>query len=83
LEGIAAVDAATGHLTRAATVASAAGRLRDSYAGRELPLDRRTTGRHLADAESRLGPTAWAQAYTHGWNLSLPAAVALALAPPD
>lgn len=66
LIGIAAVDAATGHLSRAAILAGAAERLRDSFAGRELPLDRKTNGRYLASAEARLGSEAWAEEWATG-----------------
>ncbi len=80
LGGIAAVDAATGNLARASTLAAAAERLRESYAGRELPLDRRTTNRYLASAESHLGEGAWSEAYARGRNLPLDEAIDLALA---
>jgi non-specific serine/threonine protein kinase len=80
LAGIAAIDASTGHLATAATLSGAAERLRESYAGRELPLDRRTNRRYLAPAESRLGPDAWAEAWAVGRDLPLAEAIDLALA---
>jgi predicted ATPase/transcriptional regulator with XRE-family HTH domain len=79
LVGLAAVNAAMGQLTRAAILAGAAERLRDSYAARELPLDRRTNGRYLASAEVRLGAKAWADAWARGRNLSLEHVIHLAL----
>lgn len=82
LVGIAAVDAATGHLSRAANLAGAAERLRESFASRELPLDRKTNGRYLASAAARLGPEAWADAWAKGRNLPLDAAIDLALTEP-
>jgi non-specific serine/threonine protein kinase len=81
LVGTAAVDAATGQLVRAAMLAGASERLRESFAGRELPLDHRTTGRYLASAEQRLGAEAWSQAWRRGYDLALDDAVALALEP--
>ena len=80
LVGIAAVEAATGNLARASTLAGAAARLRESYAGRELPLDRRTTNRYLTSAESHLGEGAWSEAHVRGRNLPLAEAIDLALA---
>jgi predicted ATPase/transcriptional regulator with XRE-family HTH domain len=81
LVGTAAVDAATGQLVRAAMLAGASERLRESFAGRELPLDQRTTGRYLAQAKQRLGTEAWAQAWRHGYDMALDEAVTLALDP--
>lgn len=82
LMGIAAVDAATGHPIRAATLAGSAERLRDSFAGRELPLDRKTNGRFLAAAEADLGVEAWAGAWAAGRDLPLDEAIDLALTEP-
>lgn len=81
LVGIAAADAATGQPTRAAVLAGAGEQLRDSYAGRELPLDRRTNGRYLARAELRLGAEAWAKAWARGRDMRVEDAVDLALEP--
>jgi predicted ATPase/DNA-binding XRE family transcriptional regulator len=82
LVGLAAVFATTGHLERAAILAGAGERLRDSYAARELPLDRRTNGRWLASAEERVGPKAWARSWAHGRELPLSDAIHLALTTP-
>jgi hypothetical protein len=79
LVGMAAVDAATGHLDRAATLAGVGERLRESYAGRELPLDHRTNARYLESAEERLGADAWAEAWARGRELTITEAMDLAL----
>jgi predicted ATPase/DNA-binding XRE family transcriptional regulator len=79
LVGLAAVNAAMGRLTRAAILAGAGERLRDSYAARELPLDRRTHGRYLASAEVRLGAKKWADAWARGRSLALEDAIHFAL----
>jgi predicted ATPase/DNA-binding XRE family transcriptional regulator len=79
LVGIAAVEAAGGHPARAATLAGAADVLREGFAGRELPLDRRISARYLALAERELGTGAWAAARRRGRDVPLEDAVALAL----
>jgi len=80
LSGIAAVAAATGRATTAATLGGAAERVRKSVTARELPLERRATAPHLASAEHTLGPAEWARAWRSGRELTLAAAVSLALA---
>jgi hypothetical protein len=60
-------------------LAGAAQRLRDSYAGRQLPLDERVSGRHLAVAEVLLGPEEWSRAWAAGRELRLDLAIDLAL----
>ena len=79
LVGIAAVHALHGNATRAAMLAGAAERLRDSYAGRQLPLDERVSGRYLAVAEDLLGPEEWSRAWAEGRKLRLDSAIDLAL----
>ena len=79
LVGLAAVHALQGNATRAALLAGAADRLRDSYAGRQLPLDERASGRYLAVAQILLGPEAWSQAWAEGRELRLDSAIDLAL----
>jgi predicted ATPase/transcriptional regulator with XRE-family HTH domain len=79
LVGIAAVHALHGNATRAAILAGAAERLRDSYAGRQLPLDERVSGRYLAVAEDLLGPEEWSRAWAEGRELRLDSAIDLAL----
>jgi tetratricopeptide (TPR) repeat protein len=79
LVGIAAVEAAAGDASRAAMLAGAAELLREGFAGRELPLDRRTSARYLARAARELGADAWAAARRRGRTLPLDGAVELAL----
>jgi predicted ATPase/DNA-binding XRE family transcriptional regulator len=79
LAGLAAVHAANDQLALAATLAAAGERLRESFAGRELPLDRRTIGHYLAAARAQLGTEAWAEAWRRGWDLALDDAVELGL----
>lgn len=83
LVGIAAVDAADGHPARGATIAGAAERLRERFAGRELPLERRTTARYLDTAHAQIGAEAWAAAWQHGRDLSVDQSVHLALRSPE
>ena len=77
--GLAALHALRGHATRAATLAGAAERLRDSYAGRQLPLDERVSGRYLRAAQDILGAEEWSRAWAAGRELPLGAAIDLAL----
>jgi len=79
LTGLAAVAAASGDADRAATLLGAAERLRESIAGSELPLERRTMAPHLDRARESLGPAAWSTALERGRGLSLDVAVAQAL----
>ena len=79
LVGLAAVDALQGNARRAALLAGAAERLRDSYAGRQLPLDERVSGRYLAVAETLLAPEEWSRAWAEGRELRLDSAIDLAL----
>jgi hypothetical protein len=81
LVGLAAVHAASGDTARAAVLTGAGERLRESIAGRALPLDRRTTERHLEAARRSLGQERWAQEVHHGRGLRLDEAVALASRP--
>jgi tetratricopeptide (TPR) repeat protein len=78
LAGLAAVHAASGDMARAAMVAGAGERLRESIAGRALPLDRRTTERHLEAARGSLGHDRWEQQLGRGRGLGVDEAVALA-----
>jgi predicted ATPase/DNA-binding XRE family transcriptional regulator len=79
LSGLAAVEARTGRPERAALLAGAAERLRETFAGREMPLDRRTVGRHLVAARASVDGQTWARAWADGRDLDLDDAVALAL----
>lgn len=82
LAGLAALAAATGNRARAAALAGAAERLRETYAGGELPLDRRTTARYLEPAREQFGPHTWDRQLRCGRELTLDQAVAMALSPP-
>ena len=73
--------AATDHPIRAATRAAAAERVRPSVGARQLPLDERTTGRHLDRARAHLSHQAWTEAWHTGKNLTTHDAIALALSP--
>jgi hypothetical protein len=79
LVGLATVHALHGNATQAAMLAGAAERLRDSYAGHQLPLDARVSGRYLAVAEDLLGAEEWSQAWADGRELQLDSAIDLAL----
>ena len=78
LIGLAAVNAATGEMTRAALLTGAAQRSRESYAGQGLPLDRRTTERHLEAARKSLGQDLWDRDVQRGRDLRPDEAVSLA-----
>jgi tetratricopeptide (TPR) repeat protein len=81
LAGLAAIHAATGHMSRAATLAGAADKLRESYSGQGLPPDRRTTELHLDAARQRLGDDIWNLERQRGRQLTPDEAVALGLRP--
>lgn len=71
LAGLAAVAAATGDPERAAVLAGAAERLRDSVAARELPLERRIAARFLGDAATQMSDEDWQRAWQRGRRLGL------------
>jgi tetratricopeptide (TPR) repeat protein len=79
LSGLAAVAAASGDAGRAATLIGAAQRLRESIAGSELPLERRTMARHVERARESIDSDDWATALERGRGLSLDVAVEQAL----
>lgn len=79
LTGIAAVAAASGDADLAATLSGAAQRLRESIAGVELPLERRTMARHVDRVRKSVDPDRWAAGLERGRGLSLDTAVAQAL----
>jgi hypothetical protein len=69
-----------GVLKRARTILVGAGqRLRESFAGRELALERRTSTRYLQRAEHQLGADAWSTARRRGAELPLDVVIGLAL----
>ncbi|MDQ1616445.1 MAG: hypothetical protein QOJ60_2384 [Actinomycetota bacterium] len=82
LAGHAALAAATRQPAQAAALAGAAERLRETYAGLELPLDRRTTSGFLELARGQLGPRARHHELQRGGELTLDQAVATALGSP-
>jgi predicted ATPase len=79
LAGLASVEAATREATAAATLASAAERLRQTFAARELPLERRIAARYLGSAVGQIGPNSWDEAWRRGQELTTEDAVAKAL----
>jgi tetratricopeptide (TPR) repeat protein len=79
LAGLAAVAAAAGDPTAAATLGGAADRLRWTVAARELPLERRVAARYLDAAAEQLGRADWAAAWQRGHDLDPEDAVARAL----
>jgi predicted ATPase/transcriptional regulator with XRE-family HTH domain len=79
LAGLAAVAAATGQPTEAATLGSAADRLRQTVAARELPLERRIAARYLGAAAEQLGRAAWDEVWQRGQELNTADALAHAL----
>lgn len=79
LAGTAAVAAATGQAVRAATLGGAAERLRDTVAAQELPLERKTISAYLTRAQQEAGAPVWTRAWRSGRELTVAAAVSLAL----
>jgi predicted ATPase/DNA-binding XRE family transcriptional regulator len=79
LAGLAVVAAATDQPRAAATLASAADRLRQAVAARELPLERRIAARYLGSAAKQIGRDAWDEAWLRGQELTAEEAVAEAL----
>lgn len=64
---------------RAAQLGGAAERLRESFAGRALPVERRLAESELARARAAAGEQGWQDAWTSGRALRLEEAIALAL----
>ncbi|MBV9830463.1 MAG: hypothetical protein JOZ82_02630, partial [Marmoricola sp.] len=77
LTGLAAVAAALGVGERAAQLAGAAERLREPFALRPLPVERRITDELLQGARDRMSSARWADAWTQGRALRLEEAVSL------
>jgi hypothetical protein len=80
MAGIAAVAAATGQAVMSATLGGAAERLRETVAARQLPLERATTAPYLARAQQEIGSAKWAHAWSSGREMTVTAAVSMALA---
>ncbi|HEX9017271.1 MAG TPA: tetratricopeptide repeat protein, partial [Chloroflexota bacterium] len=80
LEGVAAVDAATGHERRAARIAGSATALRESVGMSPFPFLDKVLRPYLARARTRLGEEAWDAAMRDGRALSVEQAMASILA---
>jgi hypothetical protein len=78
LAGLSAVAAATGGSEGAAQLAGAAERLRESIAGRPLPVERRIIHNDLDEARRLLSPEAWEISWTRGRAMRADDAVGLA-----
>jgi transcriptional regulator with XRE-family HTH domain len=81
LTGLATAAAVRGVPLRAAELGGAAERLRESFAGRALPVERRVAAAELARAEDAVGHDRWRDAWTRGRARRSEDAVALALDP--
>ena len=79
LMGLAMAAAARGLPLRAAQLGGAAERVRESFAGRALPVERRLAEHGLALAREQLGEAEWDAAWTSGRALRENEAIAAAL----
>jgi non-specific serine/threonine protein kinase len=79
LAGLAAVHAATDRPASAALLVGAVERLRATYAGQGLPLDRRITEPYVEAARRELGTTSWQREVRRGRELDLDEVVERAL----
>ncbi len=79
LTGLATVAAATGDARRAAVLAAAAERLRETTTGRAMPVERRVSAEFLARASSTVAAEAWEAWWVEGRALRLPDAITMAL----
>lgn len=79
LSGLATTAALRGLPLRAAQLGAAAERLRESFAGRGLPVERRVAEIQLALAQRQVGAAAWRTAWTSGRALRTDEAIAVAL----
>lgn len=79
LTGLATVAAATGDARRAAVLAAAAERLRETTTGRAMPVERRVSAEFLARASSAVAAQDWEAWWVEGRALRLPDAITLAL----
>ncbi len=80
LTGLAMAAVLRGLSVRAAQLGGAAERLRESFAGRALPVERRLAQIELAHAKNELGDVDWDAAWTCGRALRVDEAIAVALA---
>lgn len=81
LTGLGMTAAARGQHARAGQLAGAAERLRESFAGRALPVERRLAETAFARAREGLGGDPWLDAWTTGRALRHEEAIAVALRP--
>lgn len=79
LTGLATVAAATGDARRAALLAAAAERLRETTTGRAMPVERRIAAELLARASSAVTRQAWESWWVEGRAMRLQDAITLAL----
>lgn len=82
LTGLAIAAVVRGLPARAARLGGAAERLRESFAGRALPVERRLAETELARARNEVGDADWDAAWTSGRALRPDEAIELALAVP-
>lgn len=82
LTGLAMAAVNRGLPLRAAQLGGAAERLRESFAGRALPVERRLAEIELARAKKEVGDVDWGAAWTSGRALRQDEAIAVALVPP-
>lgn len=82
LTGLAIAAVVRGLPRRAAQLGGAAERLRESFAGRALPVERRLAEIELARAQKEVGDLGWDAAWTGGRALREDEAIAVALAVP-
>ena len=82
LTGLAMAAVIRGLPVRAAQLGGAAERLRESFAGRALPVERRLAQIELARAKNQVGDVDWDAAWTSGRALRVDEAIAVALALP-
>jgi hypothetical protein len=80
--GLATAAALRGLAVRAAQLGGAAERLRESFAGRALPVERRLSEVELAGAKKEVGDLEWDAAWITGRALREEEAIAVALALP-
>lgn len=79
LTGLATAAVSRGLPTRAAQLGGAAERLRESFAGRALPVEGRLAESHFARARAEVGDAHWDAAWTSGRALREGEAIELAL----
>jgi len=79
LDGLAAVAATEGRTEKAAMLAGATERLRETFAARALPVESRILGQRIDAAAATVPPEDWATAWGRGRGHTLQEAVTIAL----